>query len=98
MFVEEGGKLYVETRSSRYKVARIRNNPNVQFATSTMKGQITGPSLIGIARILSPSEENIAFKALRRRFFRLRLSDTFSKLKKKSEVDDKVYLEINPEI
>jgi PPOX class probable F420-dependent enzyme len=96
MFAEKEGKLYVETLASRYKVARINNNPRVQIAPSNMKGKVLGPSIEGIARVLSKSEQDDAFTALREKYFRLRLGD---KIKgKKSEDVDRIYLEISLEI
>ncbi|MFW9896576.1 MAG: PPOX class F420-dependent oxidoreductase [Candidatus Thorarchaeota archaeon] len=101
LFVEENGKLYVETRVSRYKVNRIKNNPKVQFAPCTMKGKALGTIIEGTARILPTSDQDIAFKALRDKYFRFRLGDSLSKMKssrKKPKVDDRVYLEIIPDV
>lgn len=95
MYAKKNGKIYVETRNSRYKVNRIKKNPKVQIAPCSMRGQILGPSVEGTARILSKNEQSVAFEALRKKYFRFRLSD---KIKfGKSGDDDKVYLEITPE-
>lgn len=100
MFAEANNKLYVETRVSRYKVKRIINNPNVQFSACTMRGKVNGSIIKGKARILRSSEQDTAFKALRKRYFRFRLGDFLSKIRSpndKQKIDEKVYLEIIPE-
>ncbi|MFX1324045.1 MAG: PPOX class F420-dependent oxidoreductase [Promethearchaeota archaeon] len=100
MFAEENGKLYVETRVSRYKVNRIKNNPKVQFAPCTMKGKTLGAMIQGTARILPTSYQDIAFKALRNKYFRFRLGDSLSKMKSSRKIkdDDRVYIEIIPDV
>ncbi|MFX1323621.1 MAG: PPOX class F420-dependent oxidoreductase [Promethearchaeota archaeon] len=101
MFAEENGKLYVETEASRYKVNRIKNNPKIEFAPCTVKGKPLGATVKGTARILPTSDQEIAFKVLRDKFFRLRLGDSLSKLKsssKKLKDDDGVYIEIFPNV
>jgi PPOX class probable F420-dependent enzyme len=95
MYAKKNGKLYVETRNSRYKVNRIKKNPNVQIAPCNMRGQILGPSIEGTARILSKNEQNVAFEALRKKYFRFRLGDKI-KFGKRGD-DDRVYIEITPE-
>ena len=97
MFAKTNNKLYVETRASRYKVKRIMNNPNVQFVTCTMRGKVNSTIMKGKARVLQASEQDIAFKALRDRYFRFKLGDSLSKKKSSKKVDDRVYLEIIPE-
>ncbi|MFW9824031.1 MAG: PPOX class F420-dependent oxidoreductase [Candidatus Thorarchaeota archaeon] len=97
LFAEENGKLYVETESTRYKVNRIKNNPNVQFAPCNMRGKLLGSSIDGTARILSESEKDIAFEALRKKYFRFRFGDALSRSKSKnSKKAEKVYIEIIP--
>ncbi|MFW9829875.1 MAG: PPOX class F420-dependent oxidoreductase [Candidatus Thorarchaeota archaeon] len=101
MFAEANGKLYVETRLSRYKVNRIKNNPKVQFSSCTMKGKVLGPMIEGTARILPTSDQSIAFEALREKYFRFRLGDSLSKIKSsrnKLKNDDRVYIEIVPNV
>ena len=44
--------LYAFTAESTGKVKRIRNNPRVLIAPSDLRGNVTGPSLEGVARIL----------------------------------------------
>ncbi|MFX1496994.1 MAG: PPOX class F420-dependent oxidoreductase [Promethearchaeota archaeon] len=100
MFAEVNNRLYVETRASRYKVKRIINNPDVQFSACTMRGKVNGSIIKGKARILGSSEQDIAYKALRKRYFRFRLGDFLSKLSSsndKKKIDERVYLEIVPD-
>lgn len=101
MFAEKNGKLYVETRVSRYKINRIKNNPKVQFTPCTMKGKVLGAMIEGTARILPASDQDIAFKALRDKYIRFKLGDSLSKMKssrKKPKDDDRVYIEIIPDV
>src|ERR1700723_3032163 len=51
-FGEEGGKLYVMTRSDMGKAKRIRNNPQVRLAPCTIRGKVTGPEFAATARLL----------------------------------------------
>ena len=55
-FAEQDGKLYVMTRNDSWKYKRIRNNPNVRVAPSTIRGRIIGPELPARARVLSGDE------------------------------------------
>src|SRR6202140_275486 len=55
-FGESGDKLYVMTRSDMGKTKRIRNNPQVRVAPSTMRGKVTGPEYAAVARSLPPEE------------------------------------------
>ena len=49
-----GGKIYVTTETSAWKVKRIANNPNVEFAVCTQRGKVTGQKFGGTARVLAP--------------------------------------------
>jgi len=61
-FGEEGGKLYVMTRSDMGKTKRIRNNPQVRVAPCTIGGKVTGAEVAATARILSVDEHARARK------------------------------------
>ncbi len=56
-FVEDSGKLYVGTEAQAGKVKRLRNNPQVEVAPCTRRGEPTGPAVKALCRILNPSEE-----------------------------------------
>ena len=72
-FGEEGGKLYVMTRSDMGKAKRIRNNPQVRVAPCTIRGRVTGPEFDAKARILQPQEHARARQAINRKYWMARL-------------------------
>lgn len=72
-FGEDGDKLYVMTRSDMGKTKRIRNNPQVTVAPSTIRGKVTGPEVAAVARILPPEEHAHARQALNRKYWMARL-------------------------
>jgi uncharacterized protein len=72
-FGEDSDKLYVMTRSTMGKVKRIRNNPLVEVAPSTMRGSVTGDKLFAHARILPPEEHVHARQAINRKYWAARL-------------------------
>ena len=55
--VDDQGRLYFRTYAHAAKVKRIRNNPRVLVAPSTMRGKPKGPAAAGSARILDAGEE-----------------------------------------
>lgn len=71
-FAEQGGKLYIMTRSDSGKYKRLRNNPQVRLAPCTARGKVTGAWIEGQARILDRQEEGIARQALARKYFLMR--------------------------
>ncbi|PYX88380.1 MAG: PPOX class F420-dependent oxidoreductase [Acidobacteria bacterium] len=85
-FAESNGKLYVFTNPRSGKVKRIRNNPAVKVAPSTMRGRVIGPEFSGKARILSPEEAAQARKLLEQKYWLMRVPFLWSK--------DSVFLEI----
>ena len=62
-FGEENGHLYVMTSSKTGKAKRLRNNPEVRIAPSTMRGKVTGPEFSAKVRQGPPldDEEDYAF-------------------------------------
>jgi hypothetical protein len=72
-FAENDGKLYVMTRNDSWKYKRIRNNPKVVVAPSTVRGKITGPEFPGRARILPPEDWKAVHKLIRRKYWLARL-------------------------
>jgi uncharacterized protein len=85
-FAEEDGKIYVMTRSDSGKYKRIRNNPEVKVAPSTMRGKVTGPEFPAQARILPPEDWDRARQGLYAKYWLTRLPFLWSK--------QNVYLEI----
>lgn len=84
-FAEQEGKLYVMTRSDSGKAKRLRNNPRVKIAPSTMRGKVTGPAVAGTAKVTSDAEH--ARQLIRKKYLLARLP-IWSK--------NNVYLEISP--
>ncbi len=62
------GAAYVFTGRDSGKVKRIRNDPRVDLAPSDARGRVKGASLEATARILQPSEEAFADRALREKY------------------------------
>ncbi len=63
-FAVVDGAAYVFTGRDSGKVKRIRNNSCVELAPSDARGRVKGASLKATARILQPSEEDSADRAL----------------------------------
>lgn len=82
------GKINVTTETGAWKVKRIVNNPNVEFAACTQRGKVTGQTFGGTARILTPVELAAVISAKKRRYFTFRLIHLFKK--------DQVAIEITP--
>jgi PPOX class probable F420-dependent enzyme len=83
-----GGKIYVTTETSAWKVKRIANNPNVEFAVCTQRGKVTRQKFGGTARVLAPVEMEAVIAAKKRRYVTFRLIHLFKK--------DQVAIEITP--
>ena len=62
------GRAYVFTALDSGKVKRIRNNPRVELAPSDARGRAKGPNIPAEARLLEPSEEAAADRALREKY------------------------------
>jgi hypothetical protein len=72
-FGEDGGKLYVMTRSDMGKVKRIRNNSRVTIAPCTIRGKVIGPEFPALARILPSQEHRHAREAINPKYWMARL-------------------------
>jgi hypothetical protein len=72
-FGEDGDKLYVMTRSDMGKTKRIRNNPQVKVAPSTIRGKVTGAEFAATARILPPEEHQHAHQSINRKYWMARI-------------------------
>ena len=68
-FVEKDEKIYFITVEKRYKLKRIRNNPNVRIAQCSFRGKVKGDYIEGDARILT-KEESEPIKELFRKKYR----------------------------
>jgi PPOX class probable F420-dependent enzyme len=78
-FAEDHGNIYVMTRSDSGKYKRIRNNPEVRVAPSTVRGKITGPEFPARARILPAEDWERPRKAIRTKYWLTRLPFLWSK-------------------
>jgi PPOX class probable F420-dependent enzyme len=85
-FGEDGDKLYVMTRSDSGKYKRIRNNPQVRVAPSTLRGKVIGPEFSATARILPPENWPRARQTIQKKYWLTRIPFLWSK--------KNVYLEI----
>ncbi|WP_329300330.1 PPOX class F420-dependent oxidoreductase [Streptomyces sp. NBC_00659] len=66
----EGDHAYFRTPGKAWKVRRIRNNPEVEIAPSTLRGAPTGPEFHARARLIDhgSEEEKHAAKLLRHKY------------------------------
>jgi PPOX class probable F420-dependent enzyme len=63
----DGDRAYVRTWDSAWKAKRMRNNPAVLVAPSTVRGHATGPSIGARSRLLDGEEARHAARAIARR-------------------------------
>ena len=66
--VVEGDHAYFRTWDTAWKLRRIINNPEVEFAPSTALGRPTGPEIQARARILEGEESAHASRLLARKY------------------------------
>src|SRR5215213_7846975 len=64
----EGDRAYFRTWDTAWKLKRIRNNPEVEFAPSTALGRPTAPAITARARVLEGEESPRAGKLLARKY------------------------------
>ena len=63
----DGDRAFFRSYHKAWKTKRLRNNPNVEVAASTLRGKPTGPVIHAQATLLEGREARIAAKALARR-------------------------------
>ena len=63
----DGDRAYVRTWDSAWKAKRMRNNPAVLIAPSTVRGRATGPAIDARSRLLEGEEARRAARAIARR-------------------------------
>jgi uncharacterized protein len=73
-FAERDGKLYVKTRGDSGKVKRLRRNGRVRVAPATFRGNVTGPAMEAMARVLPENEWTIPRALLGKKYLFARLS------------------------
>jgi uncharacterized protein len=64
----DGQVAYIRTFDPSGKLKRIRNNPRVEVAPSTIRGRPTGPAIRARARILAGEESARAAAALAKKY------------------------------
>lgn len=62
--VVEGDRAYFRTWDTSWKLRRIRNNPEVEFAPSTACGRPTAPAIVARATVLEGEESSRAGRLL----------------------------------
>jgi uncharacterized protein len=67
-FVQEGGRLLVETDADSYKVKRIRANPSVLVAPCSATGKLRGEQVEARAEILGPEALEPVRKLMARKY------------------------------
>jgi PPOX class probable F420-dependent enzyme len=63
----DGDRAYVRTWDSAWKAKRMRNNPAVLVAPSTMRGRVRGEAIAARSRLLDGNEARRAAHAIARR-------------------------------
>jgi PPOX class probable F420-dependent enzyme len=63
----DGDRAFFRSYDQAWKTRRLRNNPRVEFAPATLRGQPTGPPVRGRATLLAGEQAHIAARALARR-------------------------------
>lgn len=64
----DGDRAFVRTFDTAWKLKRIRNNPEVEVAPSTVRGKPTGPAIRAHARVLSGDESVYAGQVIARKY------------------------------
>lgn len=81
-FVIRDNLIIVVTRDQTGKVKRLRNNQEVKIATCTIKGNITGEWVSGIATILDKNKTNESIKMRDKKYgFMAKIAKFLSKSK-----------------
>lgn len=55
-FVRDGDVLYMRTIARSGKVKRLRNDPRISLAPCTWDGDVTGPQVEGLGRVLDEGD------------------------------------------
>lgn len=61
------GRAFFRSFDKAWKTKRLRNNPHVEIAASTLRGKRTGPAIPARATLLDGAQARFAAKALARR-------------------------------
>jgi PPOX class probable F420-dependent enzyme len=64
----EDDHAFIRTWETSWKFKRIRNNPEVEVAPSTVSGKVTGPPTKARARVLGADEADHARKMIAQKY------------------------------
>jgi uncharacterized protein len=67
-FAAAGDRVYLTTQIQAGKLKRIRATPKVTVAPSDRVGNLSGPTVAGLARILESDEAGVAEAAMRAKY------------------------------
>ena len=101
-FALKEGKLLLCTWEKFWKVKRMKNNPNVEFAPaktrigSPSKYTVTGKTIRGVARFLEGEEAEEAHRLLRKKYGFFKYTLLSSLISVFSSSGNLVYFEITP--
>jgi hypothetical protein len=94
-FAQEGEKLYVTTHETAGKLKRLRHTARVEVAPCTPRGDVTGGTAAGTARILPEAERSRAEQILIRKYgWQKRMFNVFLGLRGRWKTMQ--YIEISP--
>lgn len=94
-FAQEGDKLYVTTHETAGKLKRLRHTARVEVAPCTARGDVTGGTAAGTARILPESDRKRAEQILIHKYgWQKRMFNIFLGLRGRWKTMQ--YIEISP--
>jgi uncharacterized protein len=64
----DGDRAYFRSYDKAWKTKRLRNNPAVVIAPSTLRGKPTGPEVRGTTRLLGGEEERHAREVIAKKY------------------------------
>lgn len=64
----DGGRIFFRSFEKAWKTKRIRRDPRIEIAPSTVRGEPTGPAIEARARILDGEEARVARRAIGRKY------------------------------
>jgi len=80
--IAENGTLYVRSGPESWKVKRIRNNPSVRVAPSTMSGKVNGEWVKGEAHFVEGNEAKRILELFNKKYgFMIKLLNFYNKLR-----------------
>ncbi len=63
----DGDRAFFRSYDKAWKTKRLRRNPHVEVAPSTLRGKPVGPSVTALATLLDGAQAEVAARALARR-------------------------------